>query len=274
MVKNVTVIGMIIISLLVVNPVLAADFEIVNGSFEEDGWITNVESRDPNGWMGNMSPVKFVGYVYTDWATDGIYSLTLCSDWAAFSAGDIATLSQDINLMDVVSITFDIKLDTGSTYAEWDPNICTAVLLIDDDVVWDSNSAGIYLRGEYLDQTYVVEDKYRNDQPHKLSLGIQVHVDEVLWERYYTYWDRIECTLFCDGSGFLAGDFNRDCYIDIEDLKLMADLWLNEVDPNDKINMFRDDDWAGYGIINFFDFAVFADNWLGSSYQQEEQVLP
>lgn len=265
MMKNATVIGVIMIALLVGNPTRADDCEIVNGSFEDDGWITNIESRDPNGWEVDMSPVKFGGHVYTDWATDGIYSLTLYSDWAAFSAGDMAAVSQDVNLVDVVLIAFDIKLDTESAYAKWDPNICTAVLLIDGDVVWDSNSAGQDSRGEYFDQTYVVEGRYRNDQLHKLSLGIQVHVDEMLWERYYTYWDSIDCTLYCGGGGLLAGDFNRDCYVDINDLKLAADVWLDEVEPFDRCNLFRGDDLAGYGIINFSDFAVFADGWDGNA---------
>jgi hypothetical protein len=60
----------------------------------------------------------------------------------------------------------------------------------------------------------------------------------------------------------------------VEDLILTADVWLNEVDPNDTINLFKDDDLADFGIINFYDFAIFADYWLDSSYQQEEQVLP
>ncbi|MHC4425234.1 MAG: hypothetical protein ACYSYV_03955 [Planctomycetota bacterium] len=263
--KNVTVIGVIMTALLVVNPVRAADCEIVNGSLEDDGWITNIESRDPNGWESDMSPVKFGGYVYTDWATDGIYSLTLHSDWAAFSAGDMATVSQNVNLLDVALITFDIKLDTESAYTKWDPNICTAVLLIDGDVVWDSNSAGQDSKGEYFDQTYVVEDRHRNDQLHKLSLGIQVHVDEMLWERYYIYWDSIECTLFCGGGGLLAGDFNRDCYVDVNDLKLAADVWLNEVNSDNRVNLFQGDDLAGYGTIDFPDFAIFAEGWDGDA---------
>jgi hypothetical protein len=77
--------------------------------------------------------------------------------------------------------------------------------------------------------------------------------------------------VYCDGGGLLAGDFNRDCRIDANDLQQTADVWLLEVDSGDKHNLFRDDDLADIGTINFFDFAILADNWLRSSYQQQQE---
>jgi hypothetical protein len=41
------------------------------------------------------------------------------------------------------------------------------------------------------------------------------------------------------------------------------------VGSDDKHNLFRDDDSAGYGTINFFDLAILADNWLHSSYIEQ-----
>ena len=141
----------------------------------------------------------------------------------------------------------------------------TVVLLIDDEVVWESNSVGSDVRGEYFNQIYTVEDKYRDEVLHKLSLGIRVDVDQMIFRRYFTHWDSIECTLFCDGGGFLAGDFNRDCYVDVNDLKLAADVWLDEVDQFDRRNLSKGDDLPGYGTMDFFDFAVYAQSWQGDA---------
>jgi len=70
----------------------------------------------------------------------------------------------------------------------------------------------------------------------------------------------------------LAGDFNRDCFVDANDLKQVTDVWLLEVESDDKHNLFRDDDLAGYGTINFFDLAILADNWLLRSFQEQQEV--
>jgi hypothetical protein len=174
----------------------------------------------------------------------------------------MATVSQWIYLADANQIKFDVRLELSSA---WDPNISTAVLLIDDEVVWESNSVGADVRGEYLNQIYTVEDKYRDEGLHKLSLGIRVNAGQMLFRRYFTHWDSIECKLFCNGGGLLAGDFNRDCYVDINDLKLAADVWLDEVDQYDRRNLFGGDDLAGYGTIDFSDFAVYSQSWQGNA---------
>jgi hypothetical protein len=57
---------------------------------------------------------------------------------------------------------------------------------------------------------------------------------------------------------------NRDCYVDVNDLKLLADAWLGKVDPYDRGNSFRGDDVEGYGTINFLDFAAYAGIWKGN----------
>jgi hypothetical protein len=260
------------VALLATNPALslsnglaqASVCQIVNGSFEDDDWISNIAVKDPNGWTANVPADKFRGYVSSDWRTDGSYNLTLYSEfWQTFSPADMATVSQQIPLADVNEIRFDLKLDTYA-FSPWDPNICTAVLLIDDEVVWQSNTIGKDVRGEYRDQAYTVGEKYKTPGLHKLSLGIRVNVEEQLWDRYITNWDSIECTLYCGGGGLLAGDFNRDCYVDVNDLKLLAEAWLGQIDPYDRRNLFRGDDVEGYGTINFFDFAAYANIWDGN----------
>lgn len=263
MMKKISVIGMMLAMLLITRCAQADVCEILNGSFELDGSIFDIRTQDPNSWQLTRPGDNFRGYILTDWPTDETYNLTLYSEqFSTFEPNDMATVSQSIDLADANQIRFDVKLESSST---WDPNISTAVLLIDDDVVWESNSVGTDVRGEYLDQTYVVEDKYRDGSLHKLSLGIRVNVGQMLFRRYYTHWDHIECTLFCGGGGLLAGDFNRDCYVDVNDLKLAADVWLNEVNPDNRVNLFQGDDLAGYGTINFSDFAIYADGWDGDA---------
>ncbi|MBN2595079.1 MAG: hypothetical protein JXA81_16360, partial [Sedimentisphaerales bacterium] len=92
------------------------------------------------------------------------------------------------------------------------------------------------------------------------------------FEFYRVRWDSIDCVLYCDGGGFLAGDFNRDCLVDANDLQQVADRWLLEVDSGDKYNLFRDDDLEGIGTINFYDLAILADNWLLTSYIEQQEV--
>jgi len=265
--RNLIIVGVAMIMLLAANWARADVCEIVNGSFEDDGQINDIAKQEPNGWVVDVPSGKFTGKTEASWSTDGRFSLFFFSQWfTAFAAGDAATVSQQIYLKDVNEITFDLKLDTYSGL-EWDPNIVTAVMMIDDDIVWEPNSTGSDIKGEYLDQIYAVEDKYRDEVLHTLSFGLRVNVDtaEGFFEFYRVWWDSIDCTLYCGGGGLLAGDFNRDCYVDINDLKLAADVWLDEVDPFDRRNLFRGDDLAGYGTINFSDFAIYANGWDGNA---------
>ena len=189
------------------------------------------------------------------------------------SGPSVSKISQDIVLDDVNEITFDLKLDTYSGLA-WDPNIATAIVMIDDEIVWEPNSAKANIRGEYIDQSYAVQDKFRDGNPHKLSIGLKINVDTQsgFFEFYRLRWDSINCVIFCDGGGLLPGDFNRNCLVDAGDLQQVADVWLLEVESGDKYNLFRDDDLDGIGTINFYDLAILADNWLLTSYIEQQEV--
>lgn len=251
------IIGVIMFVMLSGNLAKAADCEIVNGSFE-DGF---------NGWDVNI-PDKFTGYVDVDWPTDGsIYSLTLRSEfWEDFTEGDIATVTQQVFLDDANEIVFDVKLST------WDPNIFSAVVLIEDDEVWSSDGSMPGSNNEYHDATYTVEDKYRIAGPYKLSLGIRVNKTEFLYKRYITYWDSIRCTAFCGGSGYPRGDINLDCVVDMNDMAEMAGLWLEMVDAYDVRNLSGEGDLSGYGIINFMDFAFIAGELDGDMSRMDDFV--
>lgn len=242
----------------------AVECSLVNGSFEDDGAINNIASKDPNGWTVGVLGSKFKGYVRVDWPTDGHYNLTLYSvSFYQFSFGETATFSQDIDLTDVNEIALDLMLET-QTGQDWDPNVCAPVVMIDDNIVWtpDVNSSDI--SGEYRDVRYAVEDKYRDNQPHTLSLGLIMLVDQMIFEQYYTHWDSITCTFFCNGGGLLPGDLNRDCNVDTLDLGILADAWLSPVDPEDRINLSGVDDQEGFATIDFFDFAIYGDQWAAN----------
>lgn len=247
-----------------------ADCGLVNGSFEQDEWIRDVTVQDPNAWDVDMPAGKFRGYVLSDWVTDGQYNLTVQSEWfVPFVAGETATVSQELVLTDTGQILFDLKLETLGS-AAWDPNVCTAVVLLDDDVVWESSFADSDIRGEYRDQAVLVDRRYRDGQPHDLSLGLRIHDDGMLFERYVTHWDFIQCTSVCGGGGLLAGDFNGDCFVAAEDMLLMAGIWLGDAGPESPYNLSDIDNELYGDIVNFYDFAVFADNWRGSSLVQTE----
>ncbi len=62
---------------------------------------------------------------------------------------------------------------------------------------------------------------------------------------------------------FPAGDINKDCSVDYDDLAVSAGYWLWEVDGAGgeaaAADMYKDD------VINFLDFAVFGNGWLVKS---------
>lgn len=272
--RNLIAIGATMLMLSAAGWAQAGVCEIVNGSFEDDSSIGDITAQEPNGWDVNVPSGQFTGKTETSWSTDGRFSLSLSSQWfEAFDANDAAILSQEVFLDDVNEITFDLKLETY-TGSGWDPNNATAVMLIDDEIVWEPNRASSDIRGEYIGQSYAVEQKYRDENLHKLSFGLRINIDteDGFSEFYRVWWDSVECVIYCGGGGLLAGDFNRDCFVDANDLQQVTDVWLLEVDSDDKHNLYRDDDLADYGTINFFDLAILADNWLLGSFQEQQEV--
>jgi hypothetical protein len=245
---------------------------IENGSFEIPGelWPPLTPLHCPADWNDFNLPSRFYSQVFSDWASDGTYSLTIYSrtGYRVFEVNEIGMISQHVPLTrEVNEIIFDIQLRTSS--GGWDPNIRRAVVCIDGEVVWESNDVGPDVRGVYYDQNFVVPETYKDGQPHKLSLGIRIDSNTPTTNiAYYTDWDYVDSTTYCGGLGLLAADLNRDCYVDFFDLKMLADVWLEEVQPNDERNLFGDDDLDPNGVINFFDFTVLTEDWLYSSYDE------
>lgn len=272
MFKEIVAIGIVMVMLLSVNSARSEDCGIVNPSFEDDDAISNLATQDPNGWTVDLVDGKFHGFVYTYWATDGAYNLSLyLNKRVQYSAGDTAKVSQaaPLDLSGVGQLQFDLKLDTMDEDTAWDPAVCTAVLMIDDDVVWESNSVGSDVRGEYYDQVYIVEDEYKDEKLHTVSFGIRMNIDAFYWDQwlYQTHWDMFECSLYCGGADPIPGDINDDCCVNYLDVELLAYMWLGDgVEPDDKANLRDDDDEpASDTIVDFYDFAVYALDWDSSS---------
>ncbi len=255
-IKRTAFIAAVMVMLLLANGTQARVSMVVNGSFESDGrsidYITPGDA--PYRWCDvNLPANKFGASLWSDWSTHGSYYLTIYStDWMSFDVNDMATVSQQVYFEDVNQIIFDLKLDTTWGYP-WDPAIRSAVLLIDTDVVWESNSVGSDVRGEYLDQIYTVDANYKDANSHKLSLGIRANSGGFPDDEYHTQWDFVKFDTHCGGFGYLPADISRDCYVDMLDLEILAEQWLVE-NPNYEYDLVED------GIVNFLDFAVFADS--------------
>ena len=249
---------------------------IMNGSFENDACsIYDITAVPPYRWDDiNLPEGKFGGYVDTDWSSHGDYSLTLYSEaFGTFEANDTATVSQQVYLTDVITITFNVQLSTDWWPGiRWDPNKFSAVLLIDGDVVWDSNNSEPDENDEYREQTWPVDEKYKDGSLHTLSLGIKANAvqETPSYIFYIARWDFVRFDTHCDCGGFdyPPGDFNRDCSVDWLDFEMMFDQWLDP-EPDEKYDLFPDDN----NIFNFHDFAVFANVWVTGGFEQENILL-
>jgi hypothetical protein len=239
---------------------------IKNGSFEADGYIGDIDVKAPKYWCDvNLPENKFYGYVDDDWGTQGYdsgnyRSLTIYSfEYGIFAVNDMGTVSQQVYFEeDVNELIFDVNL---ATYGgePWDPAKRTAFVLIDGNEVWESNSVGSDVRGEYLNQSYTIDDKYKDANTHTVTLGLRANVSGTPFIEYLTHWDFIKFNKNCGGLGFLPQDFDLDCYVDMDDFKLLVDVWLVE-EPNKKYDLFED------GIIDFHDFALFTEYWMANTY--------
>lgn len=232
--------------------VFAAGF-IVNGSFEEDGLISNIVTTPPYGWDVNI-PSKFGGDTRTDWSTCGDYSLRLYSKTVEFTSRETATISQTVDFGDANELIFDINLRGFKTgFVPWDANKVTAFVRIDSNSVWQS---GPSYNGVYRDVNVPVGDY---SGIHTLSLGIDVNVSPKLSTSYWAQWDCVRFDTFCGGFGYFAADLNHDCYVDFLDADILVRNWLRtDLLPAEEDYL----DLRFDGTVNLLDFAVLADEWM------------
>ncbi len=263
--KKAKVFAAVMVMLLLAQQTQAGVSLIMNGSFEKDGVINPITAEDtPQYWCDvNLPEGQFGGKVTADWSTHGDYSLSLHSGYATFTAGDMATVSQQVYLADVNQIIFDLRLGTFAGYP-WDPSQRSALLLIDGDVVWDSDDLIPDASGEYRNQIVDVNEVYKDTNPHTLSLAMRVDVTGTEWSfQYLVQWDFVKFDTYCGGFGYLPEDLNHDCYVDTLDLKVLTEQWLAE-ELNQEYDLFRDEEL----IINFPDFATFASYWQDNNCPQ------
>lgn len=261
----------IMVMLLFGNLTKAGVSVIVNGSFENDGEITDIASEIPHAWSDvNFPQDKFGGKVNAVWKSDGDYSLFFYVKKEPTNTGDMIRMSQQVYLADVNEISFDIKLNSPLSFYPWEFGKRAALVMIDGVIIWDSNDLGPSVNGdgEYLNRWIDVEGMY-DANPHTLTLAMKINEDIANpGVPYYAQWDNVRLDSHCLGFGYLPADINYDCYVDVNDLKLLVAHWLQEP-PAERYNLFED----GEDIIDFRDFAVLADSWLNSSYWRDDQLL-
>ncbi len=262
-------IALVVTLMLATGSHVRADCAVVNGSFESYGPVDNIYVRGLDGWDVQLPEGLFSGRIVTAWSTEGPHSLLLSANMMlTFADGELGTVSQMILMNDVDRIVFDLKLDTFGS--GWDPTVFAAVVLVDQDVVWASDFEQADIRGEYRDQAYVVDDKYRDGQLHRLAFGLRANTGGQFWTTYIGYWDSIRCTSRTCSGDALTGDFNRDCAVDVDDLMMMAGQWLAEVPLDSPYNLGTtvDESSRGTGTVNFLDLAAFSNNWLAGGVGQ------
>lgn len=235
---------------------------ILNGSFENDGWVDEeqyVTEQPPERWDDvNVPAGKFGGYIGTEWSPHGDYSLTLYSEGeGTFEAGDIAMISQkQIYLTDVNHIMFELKLKTDWGSIDWDPNKFSAVLQIDGNDVWDSDLLGAGGNCEAsvdINESMIAE--FKDGKAHTLSVGIRANqVQNAPYIYYIARWDfaRFDTHGDCNGFDYPEGDFTYDCNINEVDFSMLTEKWLTDYQPYD---LHPD------GIIDFYDLAILAAFW-------------
>ncbi len=237
---------------------------VMNGSFENNGSVSDITSEAPQYWCDvNMPAGKFGGFVSTDWQSHDSYSLSIYAEQGVTMAdGNEAVVSQKVYLADVNEIIFDLQLSTSYWLVPWDRLKRSAQVRVDGNVVWDSNDFTPNVDDEYLDQRVYIGDVngIHDANLHTLSLVLRAITGSTDF-RHYAQWDFVKFDTHCGGFGYLPEDFDKDCFVDVNDLGVLAGQWLVE-QPDYSFDLFGDDK----DIVNFSDYAVFADSWLFNSF--------
>ncbi|MHC4501402.1 MAG: hypothetical protein ACYS21_20115 [Planctomycetota bacterium] len=263
--KKTTVITAVMVMLLFANWAQAGVSIVMNGSFENNGQIPDITAEEPRYWWDvNVPSDKFGGEIMTNWSTRGDYSLTLYSIYnEKCNEENMTILSQQVYLADVNQIIFDLEL--SSSKGKWDPSKRSAVVLIDGNDIWDSNSLGSSI-GDVSYSDVVVPVDINDANVHILSLAIRSNVTETSkpYEEFRTRWDFVKFDAHCGGFGYWPGDFSLDCYVDFIDFAMLANHWLEQDTPC-RYDLFED------GIVDGYDLGTFVEGWLECTYWGEER---
>jgi hypothetical protein len=255
MMKRKILIGSFTILLLMFAPL--ANAELTNPSFEDDGFIPSfVANGPPTGWDANI-PIDFDGTVDIFWASEGVASATLFTKGSkSFDINEVAYIYQDVNLIDSNYLFFDMNVmgDYQGFSYEWEPDKVTAVVLVNDEVVWESPSD---ISGQMVNQSV---DISTIDETAAIGFGIRTNVDDTLYISWFAMWDNIRLTESldlgpCGGNGYLYTDIDFSCYVDMNDFALLANYWLYDDFPRHVCDIYED------GIINLIDYAELAADY-------------
>jgi hypothetical protein len=267
---------------------------VKNGSFENDGYVGKVtQNARPQYWCSvNYDQSKFEEKVSNDWSTNGSYSLTMDAYmYTDFAQNDSATITQSVYLNNAEQVVFDVYLYPSS--GGWDTGAFTASVLIDNTEIWNSDGL-TYTSGVFMGHIAVdVNDTFRDSSLHSLTLRLKADTSEFTLNAFYAQWDSVGLSASCGAMGYLPADLTHDCIVDINDLAVFAEGWLepNRPDLNNDGNVdfadfavlghswgdntngeafipepnfvFLDGDLNDDGIVDFADFAIFGNNWRG-----------
>ncbi len=232
---------------------------IRNGSFERDGAISDISTFAPRYWWDvNLPDTENFGSKVTDgWSTCGDHSLLLYSDlFAACGAGEMAFVSQDVLMDEVQELTFDVRL--VSSFGGWNADVRTALVLLDDQVIWNSDEFTPDANDELRDMQVLLD--VNDGNMHTLSLAMVSDIDEESpdFVEYRVYWDFVKFNLYCDGMGYLREDIDHDCDVDFDDFALLAQHWLTP-DAAYRYDLYEDSE------VDVFDLNKLADHWLNTT---------
>jgi len=267
---------------------------VKNGSFENDGYIVKVmQSARPEYWCNvNYDQSKFDCYVDNDWSINGSYSLTMYAYmYTSFAQNDSETITQSVYLTSAEQIIFDVYL--YADYGGWKTDTVTASVLIDNTEIWNSDGL-TYTGGVFMGHIAVdVNETFKDSSLHLLTLRLKADTSSYHTSAYFAQWDSIGLSTTCGSMGYLPADLTHDCVVDINDLKVFTDGWLDPNGPdftdNNNVNfadfaefakswmvdtrggvfipgpdfVFLDGDLNDDGIVDYADILIFSDNWLG-----------
>ena len=237
---------------------------IMNGSFEKDGQsIPDITLEAPTFWCDVVVPSgKFKAKVTDVWSTHDIqepgFSLEIRSQLSSISKGDTASVSQQVYFeQDVNSLSFDVWL-SALGFMDWDPAERTALVMIDGQIIWDSNDLPIDQDGDFLGTVVIGSEafsEFLDDNWHDLTLAMRSNISGFPYDLYASRWDFIKFDKYCGGLGFLDADLNQDCYVNLADLAVLGLSWMEK--PASAKDDLNED-----GIVDKTDLGLFAEDWL------------
>jgi M6 family metalloprotease-like protein len=195
------------------------------------------------GAYGNPDPTSgYTGSNVVGYNLSGDYKKINPTQWAATPAMDCTGKTG-------VTLRFHRWLNVeGPTYDH------AYVEISNDGTAWTTiweNSA------EVTDSSWKLQSfdvsAFADDQP-TVHVRWGMGVTDPRW--HYSGWNIDDVMLFASDAPELAGDFEPDCDVDLNDLAVMAGHWLEQCGNCGTVDLLPDD------TINLGDFGILAENWL------------